>query len=140
MPMQLEAVLAKREKAKEEHKPARPPNVLVDGVYVRGWAAETDQNFRHTPKAYPSFAQFSSACRSATLSPPHVQGSADPKQKPVLRHVIVKDLNKAVTSWPQRISRFDAESAEPPNVAEGRYAAEVRGSDDRAFRKDALLS
>lgn len=41
MPMQLEAVLAKREKAEKEHKPARPPNVLVDGVYVRGWAAET---------------------------------------------------------------------------------------------------
>ena len=36
MPMQLEAVLAKRERAEREHMPARPPNVLVDGVYVRG--------------------------------------------------------------------------------------------------------
>ena len=36
MPMQLEAVLAKRERAEREHMPARPPNVFVDGVYVRG--------------------------------------------------------------------------------------------------------
>lgn len=57
MPMQLEAVVAKRERAEKEKVPARPPNVFVDGVYARG----------------PS----------------------DPKQKPLLRHVIVKDLNKA---------------------------------------------
>ena len=40
MPMQLEAVLAKRERAEREHMPARPPNVFVDGVYVRGEAFE----------------------------------------------------------------------------------------------------
>ena len=27
-------------------------------------------------------------------------GSADPKQKPLLRHVIVKDLNKADSAFP----------------------------------------
>eukprot|EP00931_Biecheleriopsis_adriatica_P046236 TRINITY_DN26539_c0_g1_i1.p1 TRINITY_DN26539_c0_g1~~TRINITY_DN26539_c0_g1_i1.p1 ORF type:complete len:497 (-),score=116.00 TRINITY_DN26539_c0_g1_i1:169-1659(-) len=56
MPMQLDAVLAKRAKAAAEQKPARPPNVFVDAVYFRG--------------------------------------SADAKQKPLLRHVIIKDLNK----------------------------------------------
>ena len=43
MPMQLEAVLAKRAKAEKEHIPARPPHVLVDGVYVRGWVVETEE-------------------------------------------------------------------------------------------------
>ncbi len=38
MPMQLEAVLAKRERAEKEHMPARPPHVFVDGVYARGQA------------------------------------------------------------------------------------------------------
>ena len=52
MPMQLEAVLAKRERAEKEHMPARPPNVLVDGVYVRGWAAETS---RRLQSAVPSW-------------------------------------------------------------------------------------
>lgn len=38
MPMQLEAVLAKRDRAEKEHMPARPPHVFVDGMYVRGQA------------------------------------------------------------------------------------------------------
>eukprot|EP00439_Symbiodinium_sp_Y106_P040597 s5283_g4.t8 len=76
MPMQLEAVLAKREKAEKEHKPARPPNVLVDGVYVRG--------------------------------------SADPKQKPVLRHVIVKDLNKVAAQLKYEVPTTGLFERKPP--------------------------
>ncbi|CAL1142848.1 unnamed protein product, partial [Cladocopium goreaui] len=76
MPMQLEAVLAKRERAEREHMPARPPNVFVDGVYVRG--------------------------------------SADPKQKPLLRHVIVKDLNKVATQLKYEVPTSGLFEKKPP--------------------------
>lgn len=57
MPMQCEAMLAKR--ARQVVIAARPPNILVDGVYC--------------------------------------PGSANPRQKPCLRHLIVKDLNKVAS-------------------------------------------
>lgn len=95
MPMQLEAVLAKRERAEKEHMPARPPHVFVDGVYVRGWGVVGNRVLRilvpprdtkrrtHIHIGYP----FTHTAHVLT-------GPADPKQKPLLRHVIVKDLNK----------------------------------------------
>eukprot|EP00434_Breviolum_minutum_P026385 symbB.v1.2.023327.t1/scaffold2128.1/size88402/5 len=76
MPMQLEAVLAKRDRAEKEHMPARPPHVFVDGMYVRG--------------------------------------SAEVKQKPLLRHVIVKDLNKVATQLKYEVPTRGLFEKKPP--------------------------